>query len=798
MRERHLLDRNWRFALGHAGDVKRDFEFARSRYLIKAGEAKGAAASDFDDSGWRAVDLPHDWAVELPFDSSGDKDLLDHGYHAIGPDHPENSVGWYRRVFDLSASDDGQRISIEFDGVFRDSTVFVNGHYMGRHASGYTPFRYDITDVAQYGGRNVVAVRVDASLFEGWWYEGAGIYRHVRLTKTSPLHIADDGVFVTSKVGRNSADVTIRTRIVNESDAPVTFQLISSIHPGAQRQRRPGSGTTRSNLKPWSEVELVQKLHIPNPRLWSCGEPHLYHLHSTVKTGRKVADDTDTIFGIRTLRWHADRGFFLNGEPLKIRGFCCHEDHAGVGVAVPDALHALRLAKLKETGCNAYRAAHNAATPAVLDACDRLGLLVMAETRHAGSHPEALDNLGRMILRDRNHPSIILWSIGNEEHTIQWNPVGERIARSMKRLVRRLDPTRAVTAAMHDRSSAEGFMKVVDVHGWNYTRVGDIEAFRKSKPKRPIVGSEESSVMTTRGVYADDPARGYCSAYDVKTPKWGLRAEAWWSFVADRPWLAGGFAWTGFDHRGEPIAYQWPNVVSHFGVMDLCGFPKDNFYYYQAWWSDPRQRTVLHLFPHWSWRGREGEMIDVRCFSNCEEVELVVNGRSAGRKKMPWNSHLAWTVPFEAGVIEAFGYRDGQRIAAASRETSDDPAAVALKCERNKIDADGEDVVSITASVVDARGRHVPTADNLIEFELKGPARLLGVGNGDPSSHEPDKAPRRKLFNGLAAALIQTTDKSGRITLIARSQGLKEAKLTVEAIESLSHRVIEFNDSMTR
>jgi beta-galactosidase len=543
-------------------------------------------------------------------------------------------------------------------------------------------------------------------------------------------------------------------------------------------------------LEAWTSIDLVQKLVVKKPKLWSHDNPNLYVLRSTLARGRRVVDTYDTTFGMRTLRWDANRGFFLNGKPLKIKGFANHEDHAAVGVAVPDALHEFRLRKLKETGCNAYRAAHNCATPAVLDACDHLGILVMAETRQAGSHPEALDNLSRMIVRDRNHPSIILWSIGNEEHTIQWKKVGERIGRSIKTLIRELDPTRMVTAAMHDRSSAAGFMNVVDVHGWNYTRVGNIDAFRRANPTTPIIGSEESSVMTTRGVYADDPSKGYCAAYDIKTPKWGLTAESWWTYFAARPWLAGGFSWTGFDHRGEPIAYKWPNVISHFGVMDLCGFPKDTFYYYQAWWSDPRERTVLHLFPHWNWRGRESEAIDVRCFSNCDEVELLLNGRSHGRKSVVPNSHLAWKVPFEPGKLEAQGYRAGKRVASTSRETTGDPAAVVLTCERDHMNADGEDVVSVAASVVDSAGRHVPTADNLIDFAIAGPAKLLGVGNGDPSCHDPENIPRRKLFSGLAACLIQAAAQPGEIVVTATSTGLHSGRLAIRARRAAGRPVV--------
>jgi beta-galactosidase len=342
---------------------------------------------------------------------------------------------------------------------------------------------------------------------------------------------------------------------------------------------------------------------------------------------------------------------------------------------------------------------------------------------------------------------------------------------------------RPITAAMHDRSSAEGFMNVVDVHGWNYIAVGDIEGFRKVNPRTPIVGSEESSVMTTRGIYAEDPSRGYCTAYDVRTPKWGSTAERWWTYFADRPWLAGGFAWTGFDHRGEPIAYKWPNVVSHFGVMDLCGFEKDNFYYYQSWWSDPAERTVLHVFPHWTWPGREGQAIDVRCFSNCDEVELVLNEESLGRKPMPRNSHLAWIVPYTPGVLEARGFRGVKRVATKRVETATAPARIAASVVWPSRPYMGgtpmlrTDIVTISA--VDAAGRLCPTANNEITFNLTGPARILGHGNGDPSDHTPHGSPSRRLFNGLCQVIVQRNGSKGHIVLEAHGDGLTSASVKI-------------------
>jgi beta-galactosidase len=785
LRERLSLDRNWRFALGHSASVALDFDYARSRCLIKAGEARGAAAFDFDDSKWRTVDLPHDWAVKLPFDSRGDKDLMDHGFRGIGPDHPESSIGWYRRTFTIPESDLGRRISVEFDGVFRDSIVWINGHQLGRHQSGYTSFRYDLTDCLNYGGRNVLVVRADASMFEGWWYEGAGIYRHVCLVKTDPLHVGHWGTFVTSEVRRaGSAQITVRTTVVNDSDERVRFRLKSCI--SELKSQIPGVRSQSYTTKPvmldrWSSTEIVQKLIVKSPRLWSPDEPNLYQLRSELRKADKsgqsaLADILDTTFGIRSLRWEATRGFFLNGKALKIKGTCNHQNHAGVGTAIPDRLQSLRIEKLKEMGSNAYRSSHYAATPELLEACDRLGMLVMAETRRAGSSPEVLGQLESMIRRDRNHPSIILWSIGNEEHTIQWSVAGERIGRSMVRLAHRLDPTRKVTAAMHDRGANEGFANIVDVHGWNYISVGDIEEFHRRNPKQPIVGSEEASTLGTRGIYADDASRGYVSAYDIRKPKWGSTAERWWTFFVERPWLAGGFVWTGFDYRGEPIPYKWPCTASHFGLMDLCGFAKDNYYYYKSWWTE---EPVLHLFPHWNWTGREGQEIDVRVFSNMEEVELLLNGRSLGRREMRRNSHLAWNVFYEPGTLEAIGYRGGRTAAHKKIETTGPAARIVLTPDRKRIDADGEDVASVRVSVVDGSGRTVPTADDRICFEVTGRGRLIGVGNGDPSSHEADKASYRRLFNGLCLALVQSDFEPGSITVLARAEALAEARLTI-------------------
>ncbi len=459
------LDKGWRFALGHAADPSRDFGYASSRELAKAGWAEGAAAADFDDSAWRPVDVPHDWAIELPLDPSGSRDCVKHGYHALGPEHPEHSIGWYRRAFLIPAEDLGRRISVEFDGVFRDSITWLNGHYLGRHMSGYIGHAYDLSDCLNYGGNNVLVCRVDATRAEGWFYEGAGIYRHVWMENTAPLHVARWGACVRAEWdGARAARLEIRTRVENDQDAASAFSLESVIEDPDGRPAAAAQAVGEA-LPPWECREMVQAVELAAVQPWSLETPRLYRLRTLIRDrGGAVTDQRETLFGIRSVRWDPDRGLLLNGRPVRIRGACCHQDHAAVGTALPDRLQEHRVRLLKEMGCNAYRTAHHPPAPELLDACDRLGMLVMDETRLPGSAPEVLGQMERLVLRDRNHPSVVLWSIGNEE-LIQDTPVGERIARCMKRAVKRLDPTRAVTAAMNNGGVDAGFARVVDVHG---------------------------------------------------------------------------------------------------------------------------------------------------------------------------------------------------------------------------------------------------------------------------------------------------------------------------------------------
>jgi beta-galactosidase len=726
-RERLSLDNDWRF---HLGD-----DWPNALRLDKAGASGGPAAASFGDASWRRLNLPHDWVVELPFDSHADGS---HGFKPVGPGFPQNDVGWYRRALDLPKEDAGKRLWLEFDGVFRDAEVFVNGWYMGRHESGYSSFRFDITDVANVGGKNVIAVKVDASKVEGWFYEGAGIYRHVWLEKTGPLAIAPDGIFVYSKfetsVPKGPAEIHIQTQLVNSeaNSAKATVQceiispagkVISTIHKDASIA---GAGA--------GEMEQITK--ITQPELWSPESPKLYQLVTTVEVGGKIVDRKETEFGIRTIAFDPNKGFLLNGEPYVLKGTCNHQDMAGVGAALPDAVQYFRVARLKEFGCNAYRTSHNAPTPELLEACDRLGMIVMDENRLLGSDAQNMARWNGQIQRDRNHASVCIWSIANEEFTVQDTPQAANIARTMQDFVHRLDPTRPVTYASPENDVFMGVNSVIDVRGWNY-HVGDaMDKYHAAHPTQPEVGTEQASTVSTRGIYANDPVRGYVRAYDDNAPSWANTAERWWSYFAERPWLSGGFVWTGFDYRGEPTPYSWPCINSHFGILDTCGFPKDNFYYYQSWWTT---NVVLHLLPHWNWPGKEGQEIDVRALSNCEEVELFVNGQSQGKQAMKRNSELKWHPKYAAGVLSAKGFNGGKMVAEAKIETTAEPTAVQLTPNRASLAADGKDVSIITVAVTDSQGRVVPIAGNKIHFELNGPGKILGVGNGDPSCHEPDQ-----------------------------------------------------------
>jgi len=741
-REHLSLDPNWKF---HLGD-----EWPGAMHLENSGADSGPASERFADTYWRAVNLPHDWAVELPFDRAGDGS---HGFKMLGGKYPGNSLAWYRRTFELPQADEGKRIWLAFDGVFRDATVWVNGWRVRHHEGGYYPFREDITDVLHFGGSNTVAVRVDATKTEGWFYEGAGIYRHVWLDKTAPVAIAPDGIFVCAHFKNNvpsdkaeiNVEVSVLNTLTNAATAEVRCEIISpegNSLPGFKQSEEAQGG---------SEVTAKLKSEVSSPALWSPESPQLYKLVASVSVGGKIVDQEETRFGIRTAVFDAANGFLLNGKHYELYGTCNHQDHAGVGAAIPDALQEFRVKKLKEFGCNALRTSHNPPTPELLDACDRLGMLVLDESRLMGSDSENMKKWDDQIRRDRNHPSVAFWSIANEQFMVQDTPQAANVARAMQDYARQLDPTRPVTYASPEGDVFYGINSVIEVRGWNYHYGPDMDKYHAGHPNQPNVGTEQASVIGTRGIYTNDRPRGYVAAYDVVWPGWTTTAESWWSFFADRPWLSGAFVWTGFDYRGEPTPYWWPCVNSHFGILDTCGFPKDVFYYYKSWWTT---NTVLHLLPHWNWPGREGREILVQAFSNCKEVELFLNGASLGKQAMQPNSKLSWQVKYAPGTLSAKGFDDaGNVIAETKVETTGDATQIQLAPDRRTINADGEDVAVFTVAALDAQGRVAPVAQNKINFSIEGAGRIIGVGNGDPSCHEADT-----LFSNTPVRSVAVSD----------------------------------------
>ena len=775
VRERILMDEDWQFAFGNASSPEKDFGCGTEyfNYLTKAASIhnEGPYSPKFDASKWSAtwknVNLPHDWVVDLPYAPEASHS---HGYKTVGYKYPETSVGWYRKTFTVPHEDHGKHLYLQFDGIFRDARVWVNGFYLGHEPSGYATHTYDITEYLNYGEDNLIPVRADATLEEGWFYEGAGIYRHVWLNKVAPVHVAPFGTFIYSTLEApfDKALLTIETTVENSGLKGGDYRLRHILRDaeGKEVGRCEASGKA---LLPKERQLTTGQLQLDNPNLWSTDAPYLYTLLTEVYQEDKLVDTYTTVTGIRHVAFDADRGFFLNGRPLKLKGANMHQDHPGVGVGIPDALQIYRLKQLKSFGCNAYRSSHNPMTPEMLDACDSLGILVIEENRLVGVNEEHTRLLKRMIERDRNHPSIILWSIGNEEWGIEWEESGTRIAATMREYCHRFDPTRLVTAAS---SSGPTILIPVDVAGYNYILQNPVEQHRKDYPQRCAYGSEETTGSGTRGIYFDAYDKGHMMAYNRKPngPDSLLNCiSRGWKFYDERSYLAGIFYWTGFDYRGEPTPMTFPATGTQFGILDYCGFPKDEAWYLKSWWTD---EPVLHILPHWNLQGHEGENIELWVYSNCDEVELTVNGKNLGRKTMPKNGHLSWTAIYQPGTVKAMGYKNGKKILTRNVETTGAPARISLTADRSVIRADNRDVAVFRVELQDKEKRFVPTACDDLTITVNGPVRILGVGNGDPAyqtTERPTDTNTRtyqvKAFNGLAQVLLQSTGEAGEATL---------------------------------
>ena len=762
------MDPDWKF---HRGDVDifTGTDHSSVYMRVKAGAEIGPARKQtYDDSQWQTVNLPHDYLRESEFSPDA---IMNHGYKV-------KCNAWYRKTFSVDPAWKGKHALLVFDGISTDSVIYLNGSIMERNFDPYSEIIIDVTDRLYYDRVNTLAVYTKGDSFAGWWYEGAGIYRHVRLFIKESVHIAHGGLWanpILTDEATNAWTVELETELENSSYEDQTV----SVHAAVTRDDTVlAEGIANEILCP-ADQKTVAKIALPvtNPALWDVDAPNLYTLKVEVRKDGEKTDEDSTRIGFRTFRFDVDKGFFLNGRSLKIKGTCNHQDHAGVGVAVPDSIQYYRVRRLKEMGCNAYRSSHNLPAKEILDACDEYGLLVMDENRFLETRRDIMRNVENMIRRDRNHPSVILWSLFNEE-PLQNTTEGAAIFRRLRSAVRKLDKTRPVIGAINDSYHPGGAGDYMDVFGKNYY-IKHIPDDHALAPKKPILGTENNSAVTTRGCYESDREVAHIlNGYDEEVVPWGQTVRETWKMVRELDYFSGIFIWTGFDYRGEPTPFSWPSCSSQFGIMDTCGFPKDSYYFNQAVFLD---EPMIYILPHWNWE--EGKTVRVMTVSNCDEVELFLNGRSLGKRKNDPCEQNEWQVLFEAGTLSAVGYRGGRVVAKAENKTAGKAVKIKLIPDRFHIGDCGQDTVPVRVSVVDEAEVELPTASNKIDFFIEGDGFVAGVGNGDPNSHEPDHLPYRKLYCGLCQVLVTANIKAKNLKLIARSEGLEEAQLTFNIIE---------------
>jgi beta-galactosidase len=765
-RERLSFDRGWLF---HLGDIPMpEVKGSDASYAnAKAGNAGGAAATVFDDSGWRHLDLPHDWAVEGPFDPQAN---IAQGYRPRG-------AGWYRRYLRVDASERGRHMELQFDGIATHSTVWVNGNVVSRNWSGYNASNIDITPYLRYGDAgNTIAIRADANPMEGWWYEGAGIYRHAWLVKSDAVHVVTDGVHATPRVA-NGKDWRLPVEVTLDNSGTKAAKIsveVSLFAPDGKLVARSAHPVTVPVL---TQTTVALPMSVHAPALWSLEKTNLYRVSVAVRQDGKTVDTSALTTGFRTIRFDPQQGFFLNGQHVKLQGICMHQDHAGVGTAIPDAIWEYRLRRLKELGVNAIRFSHNAPAPEVLDLVDRMGFLVMDENRNFNPSPDYLKQLEWMVRRDRHHPGVILWSVFNEEPE-QATEVGYEMVRRMVVAVKALDDTRPVTAAMNGGYFSErNVAQAVDVVGANY-HVRDYDRFHKEHPNQPFTSSEDTSAFQTREEFTTDAGKNLVASYDDDFAPWGNSHRDAWQAIATRPFVAGGFVWTGFDYRGEPTPNSWPSVSSVFGIMDLNGFPKTAYYMHQVQWI--KDRPLIHIAPHWNWAGKEGQQIRVMVMANVEQAKLLLNGRVVGEQKVDPYRMNYFQVAYEPGKLEAIGYSKGKEVVRTSVETTGPAVALELVPDRAGLDGDGRDAMPVTVRAVDDHGRTVPGDASNVTFDVKGAGQSLGHGNGNPNSHEDEKGRTRQLFHGLAQLIVQSRYESqGELHITASAPGLKAASIGI-------------------
>ncbi len=769
------------------------------------GEVTNGQAAELDDSAWRRLDVPHDWSIEGGIYETGPESVaLEGPFNPLSPardggGYLDGGIGWYRKTFTLPQAAKGRCVSIEFDGAYMDSDVWLNEKHLGRHPYGYTGFQYDLTPHLRWDGPNVLAVRLNVAQPCSRWYSGAGIYRHVRLTVTDPVHVAHWGTYVTTpKVAADAATVQVRTRVVNQGKSATQVRLETVVLDprGAEVAKVEAPGGVGTG----ADGVFVQTFEVFRPELWSIETPQLYAALSRVYVGQRCVDRYTTPFGIRTFEFTRDRGFLLNGRRVPLQGVCNHHDLGCLGAAVHRRAIERQLEILKGMGCNAIRTSHNPPAPELLDLCDRMGLVVMDEAFDEWKVGKTPFGYGRffdqwsqrdlvgMLHRDRNHPCVVMWSIGNEINE-QGAKNGYEMSKRLVDICRREDPTRPVIAGCNNPAPAvrTGFAKPLDLLGINY----NIDAYRRYRGQFTLVASETSSALSTRGEYNLLPGpdgklqirvqhNHQVTSYDLGAPPWGYIAERDLLAMAAAPWVAGEFVWTGFDYIGEPTPYAWPARSSYFGIVDLAGFPKDRYYLYRSRW---RPEPLVHLLPHWTWPGYEGKAIPVWAMTNCDTVELLLNGKSLGEKGLDRQKalHVEWSVPYAPGTLRAIGKQGGKVVCTEEVRTVGKPKRLVLKPDRSKIAADGEDLSFVEVRVADAEGLVCPNADHLVRFRIEGPGSIAGVDNGDPINHEPFQSDRHKVFHGLGLAVVKAARNPGRIVLHAEAEGLDAAKIELQS-----------------
>jgi beta-galactosidase len=798
-----------------------------SRPAGNLGETVAYTRAEFDDSAWRKLDLPHDWAIEGDFiqDLPGETGK-----------RPFAGVGWYRKHFQIAPQDRDKRIYVDFDGAMAYPTVWLNGQFVGGWTYGYSSFRLDLTPYIKFGGENVIAIRLENIPESSRWYPGSGIYRNVWLIKTAPIHIAHWGTYITTPdVSATAATVKISSTVENSSllNADVAIRTrVYEVGASGNRGAKPVATSDSSRLSTPATTNAKDEatFQIRNPKLWSVATPNLYRALTEITQNGKVIDSYDTTFGIRTIKFDAEKGFFLNGEHVYLKGVCDHHDLGALGTAINKRALERQLEILKEMGVNAIRTSHNPPAPELLDLADRMGFVVMDEAFDAWANRKKANDYHLVfadwhekdwrsqLRRDRNHPSVILWSIGNEISE-QRNAAGHKIAAELSQIAHDEDPTRPTTAgANYVEAGYNGFQQTIDVFGYNY-KPQEYAKFRTTNPAMPVFASETASTISSRGEYffpvEQDKSKGLAdfqmSSYDLYAPRWATPPDPEFEGQDRNPSVAGEFVWTGFDYLGEPTPYdrdsknplvftdpavqaekiqelktsgviRTPSRSSYFGIVDLCGFKKDRFYIYQARWRP--DLPMAHILPHWNWPERVGQITPVHVYTSGDEAELFLNGRSLGRKKREaFQYRIRWDdVVYQPGELKVVAYKNGRPWAEDVVRTTGPAAQITMQADHSTIRPDGQDLAFVTVKIADKDGLMVPRSKNPIRFEISGPGEIVATDNGDATDLTSFQSASRNAFNGMALVIVRPIrGRSGRINLRAISDGLKSSPITLTA-----------------